>query len=1008
MPLLTKALGNMKLRSKLILGALLLSVLPVLVTGVLIGMQSVQAGKKEVQKEAEERLIAVRDMKKMEIERYFQRLNNQVLTFSNNGMVIHAMREFNQAFHAYRSDMSLTDAQIAQQRHALASYYTGDFTAAYKKMNQGESVQANALLNALDADGVALQYQWIQNNPNPLGSKDALLNLKNSSGYARVHSQFHEQMREFQQRFGFYDIFLVDIDSGDVVYSVFKELDFATSLNDGKYAHSGLGDAFRMVKSGKKNAVSMTDFKPYLPSYHAQAGFMASPIYDGEKRIGVLIFQMPIAAINDVMTSEKKWKSMGLGDSGESYLVGKDHTLRSESRFLMEDKKAYLAALKEAGAASDLIESIAAKNSAIGLQMVKSQGVQAAQDGKTGALITPDYRGVSVLSAFTPVSINGLDWVLMAELDEAEAFAGIDSMQHTIVLAVLLIVLLVVGVAIVLAIMGANALTRPINQAVDIAHKIAGGDFDSRIVASSKDEIGDLMRAFERMQGELFTRITAEKDAMERIKRALDKAGSNVMLADAAYNIFYFNEAMQAMLRRNEASLKKALPNLNLNTLMGSNMDIFHKDQSHQRRILDRLHAPYVSADMSIGDIWIRITATPVFNDKNERIATITEWEDRTAQIQTEREVEKFVATAVRGDFSERITLMGKEGFLLKLTESLNAMSDVVAGAFSDTTQALRALEEGDLTHRIHTSYEGVYDDIKQAANNSAEKLAETLSDVRHTAMNVADGSAEISRGNATLSDRTQEQAAALEETSASLEELTGTVQQNADNARQANQLALNTSEQAEKGRTVVGQAIDAMSGISQSSRKISDIIGVIDEIAFQTNLLALNAAVEAARAGEQGRGFAVVAGEVRTLAQRSAQAAKEIKDLIQASVGSVERGSKLVNDSGEALAEIVGSVQKVTDIIAEIAAASQEQSLGVEQINKAITQLDSAVQQNAALVEETASSSANLDHEAGEVLARVNAFNLGKDKARSSRERSEKYRHDNGLNRGEGVKDEK
>jgi len=251
------------------------------------------------------------------------------------------------------------------------------------------------------------------------------------------------------------------------------------------------------------------------------------------------------------------------------------------------------------------------------------------------------------------------------------------------------------------------------------------------------------------------------------------------------------------------------------------------------------------------------------------------------------------------------------------------------------------------------------------------------MQNIRMIADDVSQGASEISGGNNTLSDRTQQQGAALEETAASIEEMTSTVQQNADNARQANQLAVKTREEAESGGLVAERAVQAMAGINKSSRKIADIITVIDEIAFQTNLLALNAAVEAARAGDAGRGFAVVAGEVRTLAGRSAEAAREIKGLINASLGSVDEGSKLVDESGEALQGIVQSVRKVSDIIAEMAAAGTEQAQGIEQINQAIASLDSTTQQNAALVEETAAASQRLESQATEMQQTVSHFKV-------------------------------
>jgi len=256
-------------------------------------------------------------------------------------------------------------------------------------------------------------------------------------------------------------------------------------------------------------------------------------------------------------------------------------------------------------------------------------------------------------------------------------------------------------------------------------------------------------------------------------------------------------------------------------------------------------------------------------------------------------------------------------------------------------------------------------------------KLSEIVNSITGSAQSVGSAASQISQGNDDLSQRTQEQAASLEETAASMEQMTSTVKQNADNARQANQLATSARSQAERGGSVVADAVSAMAGINASSRKIAEIIGVIDEIAFQTNLLALNAAVEAARAGEQGRGFAVVASEVRSLAQRSATAAKEIKELIGDSVERVKGGSELVNSSGQVLAEIMESVKRVSDVIGEITAASDEQAAGIDQVNNAVTQMDDTTQQNAALVEEAASASKAMEQQAQSLVAQISFFKV-------------------------------
>lgn len=313
------------------------------------------------------------------------------------------------------------------------------------------------------------------------------------------------------------------------------------------------------------------------------------------------------------------------------------------------------------------------------------------------------------------------------------------------------------------------------------------------------------------------------------------------------------------------------------------------------------------------------------------------------------------------------------------MATSINELVTVSEQVVNDTVRVFGAMAKGDLSETIETDYEGSFDKLKQDANATVKKLTEVIIQIEDAADSVRSASSEISQGNTDLSQRTEEQASSLEETASAMEELMSTIKQTTDNTRHTNQLAEGARDKAEEGGGVVKNAIEAMDGINEASRKISDIISVIDEIAFQTNLLALNAAVEAARAGEQGRGFAVVASEVRNLAQRSAAAAKEIKELINDSVEKVEHGSGLVNKSGTALEEIVIAVKKVSDIIAEITAASEEQSAGISEVNTAVTQMDQMTQQNAALVEEAAAASESMTDQAHSLGQLMEFFNTEK-----------------------------
>jgi methyl-accepting chemotaxis protein len=447
-----------------------------------------------------------------------------------------------------------------------------------------------------------------------------------------------------------------------------------------------------------------------------------------------------------------------------------------------------------------------------------------------------------------------------------------------------------------------------------------------------------------------------------RIKIALDGCATNVMIADNDRNIIYANQSVLAMLSNAEADLRKVLPNFTASKLMGASIDQFHKNPAHQKNLLATFSSNY-KAQITVGVRTFALSANPVINDKGERLGSVVEWLDRTAEVAVEKEVATIVEHAVAGDFTTRLQEEGKTGFFEKLSKDINRLMAVSDEGLNEVLRVLAALAQGDLTQTIDKDYEGTFGELKASSNETVAKLSHIVTDVINATDALSNASEQVSATSQALSQAASEQASSVEETSASIEEMAAGINQNAENAKVTDGIAGKASKEAIEGGEAVKGTVSAM-------KEIASKIGIIDDIAYQTNMLALNAAIEAARAGEHGKGFAVVAAEVRKLAERSQIAAKEIGDLASGSVRTAERAGELID-------EIVPGIGRTSDLVQEIAAASQEQSAGVAQINSAMNQMNQITQQNASSSEELAATAEEMTSQAEQLKELVGFFRL-------------------------------
>ena len=915
----------MTLRNSLLLAFAAATVIPLLAGSWMMRAKIEQT----LQKEADQRLNIVSDNKSEVIENYFNTVADAMTLLAGDPAIAEALDYMGASL-----DSLVTELGDRTQEHLTTTQqYYRDAVGPLFGDNHADALALGVVAPPSERAQL-LQSLYIASNPHPVGEKQQLDDDGSGTWYAHLHSEIHPFLRSVVDKFGLYDLFLVDRQSETVVYSVFKELDYATSLKNGPYKDSGLARAAKRALSINAGEWLIEDFAFYAPSYGAPASFIATPILREGEVLGSLVFQLPIDRIDQIVN-----QSLGLGETGKAFMIGEDGVFRTQAPRLDE---------------------------ATTLRRVANLSDEAIQT---------DYLGNTVLSATHTVHVGDMTWDLIVQQDQDEAMSLLD----TIELIMGAFVFCALSIAMIAALWVTRRTLRQLGAEPallnEITAEITNGKLD-RDFAQANRATGTLSLMIS-MQRQLRERALADASAMRKITRmsdALTKLSTPVALADREGLLSFANAAMGCYLTRFKADYNQLLGSFDPNDISTLNITAFHMSPDEAKAKLASLNKTW-DYEMNIGGRVVEIEINPIVSDNGDLAGYSLELHDVTVDRTIMQEVSGVIESARSGNLQARLSTDQKTGTTLQLSEAINDLITVTAGVTRDVSHFLGTMADGDLSASIDGPYQGAFGQLQEDANLAVAKLREVVNGIHVAADAVSSAAQQIHIGNTDLAIRTEQSAANLEETSSSMEEMTASVSHNAENASRASEVANDARDCATRGGEIVTRAVSAMEAINDSSNRISDIIAVIDEIAFQTNLLALNASVEAARAGEQGRGFAVVASEVRNLAGRSASAAKEIKDLIKDSVQRVESGAQLVNQSGDTLSEIVRAVNDVADIVSAISVASQEQSEGIALVNRAITQLDEGTQRNAALVKEASSASESSSQQASTLLELVSFF---------------------------------
>lgn len=505
------------IRGRLIAGIAALALIPLILLALVLGYYASRQSATALNQRAYDQMASIRAGKEEEIKAYFGNVSDLMHTVSNTAEVRQALREGI----TMQPQMAAT-TDLARAKTALTEYYRKDFGRQFSARNPGQRADISDIVAKLPPQTLAAQYAYIANNPNPLGKKNELDQANDGSAYSAMHPRIHAYARRAVQDYGLYDFFLVDAQTGFVVYTYFKELDFATSLRDGPWAQSGLGQAFsKAVAAKNSNDVLITDYAPYRPSYDDQASFVSTPIIEDGRTIGVFIVQLPIDRVNQIMTFSDKWKDVGLGDSGETYLVGPDKTPRSISRFMKQNSAGFVDLMRGLNMPQNKLAAMDSRDSNIGLMTVDTRGVQSALAGQAGTAVYPDYRGINVLGSYAPIDVLGLRWAILSEIDESESNAPVVALQRGIAIAGLATLFLVGLIALFAGLRLARSINRPLSQVQDTVTKVSAGDLAARTGLQSGDEIGQLAKAFDGMLDDKVSELARAQKENEQLNNSV-------------------------------------------------------------------------------------------------------------------------------------------------------------------------------------------------------------------------------------------------------------------------------------------------------------------------------------------------------------------------------------------------------------------------------------------------------------------------------------------------------